>query len=200
MNGNPWPNVAFVGLMGSGKTTLANELAARLGYKRFAWADPIRRLFAEVYDVDVLDSALYPQVKDRVYETTDPDGFIVERTGRQILQLIGTEAFRERVDRDFWIKAGLNRIAGDDGPWANDDTRFVNEAEALRQRGFVIVRVSTTNPARRERLGDVIASAHASETEQARIKADLTLWNTGTVEDAFEFLTEQLPLLQEQVA
>ncbi len=164
------PNIALVGRAGAGKSTIAAFLTNVLngyGYRRHSWAAPVRAIFAMAYGDDVLDPGFYPHVKESRFAVTGPTG-PEYRTGRELLQRIGTEAIRENVDRDFWIKAGIRSLAGP-GPFVNDDTRFPNEAAALERMGWWVVRVE------RPGLGDT--GGHPSETEQAGIEVDLVVIN-----------------------
>lgn len=181
-------NIALVGKLGSGKTTAAGILVAS-GATRHSWAQPVRDIFSMAYDTITPEN--YAEVKQRVYTVMEAgyaqvDGFTrmvprpVERTGRELLQQIGTEAMRACVDQDFWIKAGLRRLEGVQEPIVNDDTRFLNEAAALRERGFKIVRIT--------RPGGPTGSPHASELEQDGIEVDATVANDGTVDDLREAL------------
>lgn len=162
-------NIAFIGRLGSGKSTAARILEQD-GWVRHSWAEPVRAIFAMAYDGDVTGPG-YAETKKREYLVKTHEGHRVV-TGRHLLQLIGTEAMRESVDLDFWLKAGLRNI--DDRPTVNDDTRFLNEADALRERGFKLVRIV--------RPGFDQASTHASETEQDRIAVDYTIQNDASIE------------------
>jgi hypothetical protein len=118
----------------------------------------------------------YAAMKAQLYEVTMPDGGTALRTGRELLQRIGTDAIRDNVDQDFWIKAGVSRIWRD--RMCNDDTRFLNEAEALRKLGWFIVRVAAPEDIRRKRIGGgFVDGGHPSEVEQDLIQADFVLVN-----------------------
>jgi hypothetical protein len=158
--------------MGAGKSTIASELVESYGYRHHSWAAPLRDLFAMAFDPDALDPQRYPKVKARQYEVRLRDGQLIQRSGRELLQRIGTDAMRDNVDADFWIKTGLRRL-DEGGPWVNDDTRFLNEAQVLRERGFLIIRLV------RPGLGDT--GAHPSETEQEQIIPDLVVYNDQRV-------------------
>lgn len=177
-------NFAILGRRGSGKTTIALELMRR-GYERHSWAEPVKEIARWAYGhID----------KASLYEVTASDGPIPV-TGRWILQRIGTEALRNCVDQDFWIKVGLRKIEADETVrrsetdsanvrprlWVNDDTRFPNEVEALRSRGFVIVYIGVPDEVRIERLGreyDPVADTHPSETSVNEMDADLLVNGT----------------------
>ena len=166
-----YPNIAFVGKQGSGKTTLAKVLVQNHRYHRWSWADPIRQIFELAYG----PIGHYPTMKATKYEVR-VNGRLVTRTGGELLQLIGTEAMRDQVDEDFWIKAALRRMSLP--RLVNDDTRFVNESDALRQRGWLMVRVEAPDEVRYARLGDTRRpESHKSESQQDLIEPHVVLDN-----------------------
>ena len=167
------PNIALIGKMGSGKSTIAQLLIEIYGYQKMSWAQPVK---------DIASLAYGPVDKATGYEVELPDGTPAVRTGRDILQRIGTDAMRDQVDRSFWIRAGTRRIeARPDIHWVNDDTRFPNEADALARRGWVIVRVELPDDVRFSRMGRRPTAEelnHPSETSIDEIPVHIKLWNT----------------------
>lgn len=170
------PNIALVGRMASGKTTLATLLELRYEYKRISHADGIKMLANFAYG---------PLDKAQQYAVTDKKGDSQLLSGRQILQQIGQTV--KQVDRDFWVRTTLRRAAETEGPTVNDDTRFTFEADALREAGFVIVRVDTPDEVRFQRYETIYGRRptdhelnHESEREIDEIEAELTI--SGTIE------------------
>lgn len=181
-------SIALVGNLGSGKSTVALQMRLR-GYVQHSWAQGVRDIFSMAYDQITPEN--YADIKQRVYTVRRPgiEGY-VHVSGRELLQRIGTEAMRDQIDLDFWIRAGLGRIdaLNDDGgqrPIVNDDTRFLNEAEALRDRGFLIVRIIRNDGPQ--------YSTHPSEVEQGQIVADLTLYNFGSKDDLARTVNGAIP-------
>lgn len=181
-----FPNIAVIGGMGAGKSTITGQLVRIFGYTRMSWADPVKQIAAMAYG---------PVQKNDQYTTHASNGLYVVKTGRQILQQIGTEALRQSVDEDFWIKCGVRRMDEIDKDakgrtymrWANDDSRFPNEVSALRERGWVIVRLLAPDELRAERLGIsyeqlIEASAHPSEQLITQLEHDMTVWNDSDPE------------------
>jgi hypothetical protein len=108
---------------------------------------------------------------------------------RQYLQYYGTEAHRDIFGSDFWVDAvdlrhdphhfGASRFL------VVTDVRFVNEAEAIREYGGVIVEL--VGPTEVEQAGDT----HASETPLPRELVDFVIDNSDR-SDSFEALDNQL--------
>lgn len=188
------PSVALVGQQGSGKSTIASLLVKEHGYLKHSWADGVRHVFEMAFDT--ITPQTYPSIKAKLYDckVRMPDGTdsTIKRTGGELLQLIGADALRNQVDQDFWIKVGVRQLFRDQ--MVNDDTRYINEAETLRNRGWVIVRLTAPESTRRTRLGGAFRPEnHSSETEQWNIAEDYTLPNgQRPVEEVMQELMEYL--------
>lgn len=102
---------------------------------------------------------------------------------RQYLQFYGTEAHRDIFGQDFWVDAvemyHEGRIV------AVTDARFVNEAEAIREYGGVIV--SLIGPPEVEHAGD----GHDSEKPLPPELIDFVIDNSVR-DDGFQSLDHQL--------
>ena len=65
-------------------------------------------------------------------------------TPRMLLQQIGTDLFRNQLHPNCWINATFANYTKDDA-WIITDCRFKNEANAIRDRGGVVVRINRDN-------------------------------------------------------
>lgn len=192
-------SVAIVGEFASGKTTLANTLIESFGYRRVSFAGRLKEMAREVYGPEG------PIEKTKEYEVWplnwDDPGTL---SGREILQRLGQSV--KELDRLFWVRWLMNDIDRGhwgDGPFVTDDCRFTYEAEALKERGFLIARIMTPVRVRMQRYemtyGRLPTDAemnHPSETEVQNIEWDILLDGTQTVAELAYNLTEAL----EQVA
>lgn len=165
----------LIGLSGyaqSGKDTAANALR-ELGYERIAFADVLR---SAVY-------ALNPFLPDgrRVQDVVDEMGWDRAKVNftevRTLLQRMGTEVGRNLLGDNVWVDTALRNLS-DDGKYVITDCRFPNEAEAVRSRGGVMIRV--------ERPGVGAVSNHPSETSLDDYPFDVVLSNDSTVEEFHE--------------
>jgi dephospho-CoA kinase len=166
-------NVAFMGRMGSGKTTAAEILERGYGYTRVSFAKALKDIAVQLWGPGA--------VKDR-----------------GLMQQFGMK-MRE-VDPSVWVTVARDRIdgliIGGLGPVVNDDLRFPNEFHALRKLGFVIVKVCAHEGQRinrltangklqdREQMNDV------SETALDGAVADYTLINTTDLQDLQDALVD----------
>jgi dephospho-CoA kinase len=145
-------DIGLIGLAGSGKDTAAKALIAK-GWRRKAFADHLKILARNFGWNGVKD--------DR---------------GRKLLQDIGMAA--RQYNSNFWIQQayyGLTTVSNEylDMRFVWTDVRFENEAEFIRKRGGVIIRIIRPN---------LQAGEHESESGQNKIDADYTVVNDGTVE------------------
>lgn len=168
------PNIAIVGKMYAGKTTLAAELVNQFNYTRVAMAGPLKQLAFLAYGENI--------VKDKDYDVVRrSDGKHTTKTGREILQGIG-QAIKD-VDRDIWLKMFINDT-NQMGipPYVVDDVRFDFEADYLRDQGWTIVKVDTPDKVRMKRAAATTGRVpthkeltHESETGVDKIKTDLVV-------------------------
>lgn len=93
---------------------------------------------------------------------------------RELLQKIGTDALRDRLHQDVWVNA-LMVDYNTDLNWIITDTRFPNEAEAIKKAGGIIIRI--------ERPGVKPVNPHPSETSLENWKFDHVINNDGSLTD-----------------
>lgn len=104
---------------------------------------------------------------------------------RNLLQIYGTE-YRRAQNLDYWIEAW--RSLHPDGHWIIPDVRFENEAQMVRQRGGIIIRVE------RPEQEPAVGSEHASEQHFNTILSDVVIHNTAPTPE--EFYSAAEPKLQ----
>ncbi len=184
-------NIAIVGKMYAGKTTLAESLWRVGYYNRVLMAGPLKALARLAFDP-----------KGGIDKGTMYDTSYGPKSGRQILQEVGQSM--KTVDRDFWLKCFFNDIANmeeqeaDEVRFVVDDVRFKFEADALRSKGWAIVKVQTDEKVRLERgklaLGRPISEAelgHESEKEVDSIEYDYS-WDGTTDLDKYDDIANNL--------
>lgn len=128
-------NIAIVGEAGSGKTTLAREIAKLTGGDVKSFADPLRGIVAhidplvehEMSWIDVIEKLGYVEAKKQ-YPLV-----------RQYLQRTG-DAIRG-AQPNFFVELMSDAICSTDEHIIVDDVRFENEYERLRHHGFLVVKI-----------------------------------------------------------
>lgn len=97
-------------------------------------------------------------------------------TPRKLLQLIGTEGGRDLIHENIWVNALFSSYTKD-SKWIIPDTRFDNEAKAIKDRGGIIIKVER----------DVnITDNHASEKGISDEYIDIVIDNNGSMEELIE--------------
>ncbi|GAA2230353.1 hypothetical protein N1031_07005 [Herbiconiux moechotypicola] len=198
--------IGLIGKKRSGKDTFADALVAEGGFVKIAFADPLKEaalaldpivgrpaipapeggILTPGHDVrlsEVIDALGWERAKDYVPEV------------RRTLQRLGTEAIRA-LDDGFWIRAAMRRVdatrsllrlrlntsdsreATRPRPVVVTDCRFPNEADAIRERGGQIIRVT--------RPGVESTDPHPSEVALDSYAEDYHVLNDGTIADLHE--------------
>lgn len=163
----------ILGLSGKkqvGKSTtcmFVKELCPDLDVREFGLAEPLKDLVIAGFDIP--RECCYGSEEDKnkplftwsmiasklrkKYGKTESD-FL---TGRELLQLIGTDLFRENFSNDIWVQLCISRITQSNTDVAIiSDVRFPNELEAVNRLGGKSIRIY-----RNTDIGNSIT--HASE-------------------------------------
>jgi hypothetical protein len=162
----------------SGKDTVANYLVKNFGFKRIAFADPLKRGCMEIFGFSE------EQVFGELKETVDPYwGF----SPRYALQKVGTDCLRNGFDREIWVKAAGKRILAEpDTNWVITDCRFPNEAEAVHAWGGRLVKVDRPGVGASTGI-----ERHSSEVAMESYDGWWqTIYNHGTLDELYEVVDE----------
>lgn len=138
--------IGFSGLKGAGKDTSARVLAA-YGFKKASFAGILKDVVAAAFNWnrEMLEGAT---VHARAIRKM-PDEYwshVLERPGFtpvRALQLWGTDLVRNHFNTNFWVHSLMGRIDTNQygSRVAVTDARFKNEADAIRTRGGIVIRV-----------------------------------------------------------
>ncbi|WP_372407242.1 hypothetical protein [Streptomyces luteireticuli] len=165
--------IGLAGAARSGKDTAALALV-ETGWQRKAFADAVREFLYGMnpwLPEDPIDgSYLLAEEVDRYgWEQVKKDHPVV----REYLQRCGTEAGRRVLGEDVWVNALVRDYETWDQPTVITDVRFPNEAEAIKQRGGLVVQIVRPGQALIDR------SDHISENALADWEFDATILNTS---------------------
>ena len=135
--------IGLVGLIGSGKGTVADLLVERHGYSKESFAGSVKDAVSTIFG---WDRALLEgdTIKSREWRE-EPDAWWSKRLGKDFsprlaLQLMGTEAGRNIFHSDLWIYSVERRINPNKN-YVIADVRFPNEIKMIKDLGGKIVRV-----------------------------------------------------------
>lgn len=160
----------IIGLTGkkqNGKSTAAGYLSDKYNFVRINFKDAlvaeIREKFPNVLEaiIEIMERSAYdgmnPWTVDRLFKEKPP-------LMRALLQNYGTEV-RRIDDSEYWVKKWKEAVSRwDEGNVVVDDVRFLNEAQAVRDMGGIVIRIS--------RADYPNVDGHVSETEMDKIVTD----------------------------
>lgn len=170
--------IGFTGKMGSGKTTacdMVKQSLANVSHINFkdALIKELRLFFPDVLRAvatDVAGERLggWQTEPTDVIEDIEMNLFYEKPPViRALMRNFGTE-LRRSSDPEYWIKKWKETVTYTDGKHVvTDDVRFVNEAEAVREFGGIVIRIARTD------ITDT--GTHQSESEMDNIVADHTI-------------------------
>lgn len=172
-------NIFVSGKAGAGKSCICKYLVEKNGYILGKFANPVY-MIAEKY-------------------------FKMKEKDRQLLQIIGTDAGRDYLEKDIWVNRFLEdiEIVNETCKQLNlpekkfivDDVRFDNEAITLLKEGWIGIWLNVNDEIRIKRLenrdGDsqIKYLSHKSEMQMDNFKEKLyQLDVSGTLEQSYDNL------------
>jgi len=155
--------IGISGKRGSGKTTAAQYLVKKYGFKYAEFAADLKRLAKDLFSI--LDSDLTVYNKERSLTHLSS-----KASPREILISFGN--FARYFDEDIWIKKALYKFDKRDNV-VIDGVRFENEVSFIKGKGGIIIRLDRykeDNPYKEE-INDI------SETSLDAHKFDFSIYN-----------------------
>ncbi|MGI5530182.1 hypothetical protein ACQEVX_23190 [Streptomyces syringium] len=173
--------VGVAGGAGHGKDELGQALV-ELGWQRKAFADKVKDF---LYAMN--PPAPHAEGVEAYSLALEVDCFGWDEVKgypgvRKLLQRCGTEAGRGVLGPDVWVNALFDDYEEWDTPVVITDVRFPNEAQAIKDRGGLVVQV------RRPKQILAEGADHVSERALKDWEFDAVLVNDGTVEELHEQL------------
>jgi hypothetical protein len=211
--------IGIVGLIGSGKDTIADYLQNIHQFRRESFAHTLKDAVACVFgwERELIEGRTRSSREWR--EQVDP--WWAERlnmpnlTPRYVLQVWGTEVARRGFHDDIWIASLENRLRKTQDDVVISDCRFPNEIQAIRNAGGVVIRVKrgpepewyelaeTVNRGPKENIEWRLSKnrleeygVHASETAWVGTDFDAVIDNNAT---GLDTLYQQIKQLVDQL-
>jgi hypothetical protein len=180
--------IAFIGKMGSGKTTAGMYLAQNHGYLRLRFADKLK---AMLVTLGLTEEEVDGDLKSK------PCILLGGKTPRHAMITLGTEWGRDMIDQNLWVNALAkelaNQIVQGECLFVIDDLRFLSEANWLRSLderiSVKLVRILRTN---------VEKVDHQSETEQEHIAEDWMMFNEYALKDLYNKIDDYLETINKE--
>jgi hypothetical protein len=136
--------IGITGLIGSGKSTVANVLASNYGFRKMAFADALKDCVSIIFSWDRV--LLEGETRESREWREQVDDWWAERLGipnltpRWVLQQWGTGVARESFHNDIWIASLTRRLQGIKDNIVITDCRFANEVTAIKNAGGIVLR------------------------------------------------------------
>lgn len=187
---NKLPNIGLIGRKQVGKSAAGDYLADMFSYQIRAFADPMRAMARAINPI----IGNTPAGPLRLTEAEATYGYDRAKEifpeFRRFLQTLGTEGGRKVLGETIWVDTfvkGIMPLLADQLPIVVTDVRFQNEADALSELGFTLIRI--VQPGRDE------SDVHPSETSLDDYIADFTIFNERTRGDLYDELDRILDIL-----
>jgi len=190
--------IGLVGLIGSGKDTVAERLVMQHSFRKDSFAKSLKDSVSSIFGWDrhLVEGA----TKESRIWREQPDPYWSKKfnrpiTPRYIMQYWGTEIMRGHLHDNIWIDSFSARYDG--GDVVISDTRFINEIHTIRQlKGKIILVRRGTIPSREEMQKKGV---HQSEWDWIGQTFDYEIDNTGSLQDLNERVDSMIiDLLQDR--
>ena len=172
--------IGLAGVSGAGKDTAGDYLVRRHGFRRIAFADPLKRWVRDIFGLT--DAQLWGDERNHVDSR-------LGRTPREVYQEFGKAC--TGLDADVLIRAFLreaDQVEGTGACVVCTDVRTRREMEAIQQRGGSVWRITRPGAGVRGAAGK-----HETETEIATLPDllfDGMIRNDGVVSDLHGLVDE----------
>lgn len=184
--------ICICGKAGAGKDTIGDYLVNKYAFKKIALADPIKRLVKDVFVLD--DNTVYDRIAREKPLSNWPQWSV-----RKLLQYIGTELFREKIDDAIWVKSLWYRIQKDKtNNYVVTDVRFPNELKFFKEEAekkdllsIKVIRkgcdgnVGLQSNKVKKFLLKIVGKDHRHASEKYDLQTDVIIKNDGTIKDLY---------------
>tara|TARA_Y100001970_G_scaffold285937_1_gene406899 strand:+ start:4784 stop:5425 length:642 start_codon:yes stop_codon:yes gene_type:complete len=177
--------LGIVGLIGSGKDTVAERLVSKHGFIRDSFAKSLKDAVSSMFNWD--REMLEGNTSSSRHWREQPDKYWSEKFGkpitpRWVLQYFGTEVMRGQMYDAIWVDSCIGRYKGQNT--VISDTRFINEIKTIRAHGGKIICVKRGELPTQKQMQE--RGAHRSEWDWLNSDFDFVIENSGTKEQLFE--------------
>lgn len=149
--------IGLSGFAGSGKDYVADILTDNFGFRKYAFADPIKEICIDLFRFS------YEQVYGPS-EERDKIDLRYRISPRQALQKIGTTG--RELYKNIWADKVLSQINKQgDGKYVITDCRYLSEFERIKFSGGKLIRIKRD----KQRVLTKDVGNHSSEQEQKEI-------------------------------
>jgi hypothetical protein len=169
--------IALVGLIGSGKDTVADYLQNIHHFRRESFARTLKDAVSSVFNWD--REMLEGRTEHSREWREEVDKWWAERLGipdltpRWVLQYWGTDVLRKNFHNDIWIASLENKLRSNRDNIVISDCRFINEITAVQNQGGLVVRIKRgEDPLWLEAASVYNTAQNSNERKKAKVKLD----------------------------
>ena len=211
--------IGVSGFINSGKTTVANRLTEKYGFRRDSFATSLKDACAMIFDwprhLIEGDTGESREWREQVDEWWSVKLGIPNFSPRLALQLIGTDALRNHFNEGLWFLTLENRVRKNpDQHVVISDVRFPNEIKFIQDHGGAMVKVNRGatpiwyetailankgNSIAKEAMVKTYSDAHYSEWAWVGTEFEYEINNDGTFDELVEGTDSLMVLLTEDL-
>ena len=133
--------LGIIGLINSGKSTVANILVEDYGFIKVSFADSLKDAVASIFgwdrqllQGDTEASRMWREQRDDYWSNVMQH----DVTPRWVLQHIGTDVMREHFHKNIWVHSLMKKLTDANSNYVISDVRFRNEVDViLSQNGQI---------------------------------------------------------------
>ncbi len=162
--------IGFTGKAGVGKSTIAILIEAKYGYRRRAFADPLKSALVQMTGLPMRYFTEI-ELKEKIIPW-------IGKSPRELMQLMGTDFVRHMINTDFWVVRMKEFLINTEHNIVIDDIRFPGEAQMIRDLGGQIVHL------RRSFKNVTSHSDHVSENGVPVMSNDIVISSPKTCDEA----------------
>jgi hypothetical protein len=184
--------IAICGFQGVGKDTFSNYLVSNYEFKKFSFAAATKDVLTNMFgwDRNLLEG---DTIESRIFRETIDSWWadklsIPDLTPRKILQMVGTDLFRNHFNCEIWVHIVEKKIIDmlKVNPSQNiiiSDCRFPNEIKMVKNLGAKLIHIQRNLPEWFEKYKrgedcDEALKLHLSETSWIREDFDYLIENS----------------------
>src|SRR5215831_2314257 len=165
------------GAKGSGKDTVAAYLVKEHGFERKAFADPLKKSVAALFDIPFSEVDKLKNDELNIVRLWTAFGACHDMTFRTFLQRYGTESHRDVFGDSFWLDYTLPVQGFYPGrEIVVTDVRFRNEANRVTTLGGYLIHISRES---------ALDNQDPHRSEQFEFDTDYVIENDGSLDELY---------------
>ncbi len=180
---------------------------------RYGYADGFQHIYkGDVKITQMINKECSKEKYEEEYRINWQTAYKHEFTPRELMQLIGTDLFRDKLLNNIWVNAlfadykshytNFNDAYKNNNNhvypnWIITDVRFPNELEAIKKRNGIVIRVNRDFEQERKDKGihipkELLTKEHESETALDNAEFDYIIDNNSDIPHLIEEIRKML--------